>query len=81
MVLSIIACNQQSDEVTLVNLSGKWINESNHYMEIVDTTDNRNFIGINVHTIGKHLQIYGDTLSFQEKYYAEFKYLVQHKGL
>lgn len=66
--LLLISGCAPNTEISLAKLNGKWINRLNDYIEIADTTKNNNFIGNNVGTIGKYLQINGDTLSFQDRY-------------
>lgn len=66
-IILILGCNTDTN-ITLSNLKGKWINESNGFLEIGDTTSNNNYIGENVGMISKYLQIEGDTLSFQNRY-------------
>lgn len=70
ILLSIIllsGCNTDIN-ITLSNLSGKWIDQSNGFLEVGDTTSNTNYRGENVGMMGKYLEIRGDTLSFQNRY-------------
>lgn len=66
-IVAISSC-QNNSEINFSKLQGKWINTSNDYMEIRDSITNGNYIGNRVGTIGKYFQIFGDTLSFQDRY-------------
>lgn len=66
-ILILSGCKTDSN-IVLTKLSGKWINESNDFLEIRDTTSNSNYIGNNAGMIGKYLLIKDDTLSFQDRY-------------
>lgn len=67
LLLFASSCEYHS-EISHKKLYGQWINQSNDYLEITDTTTNNNFIGNDASPIGKYLRITGDTLSFQDRY-------------
>lgn len=55
------------------DLKGSWINSMNDYFQIQDTSSkfgNSNYVGHYGNVVNIYLELYGDTLSFQNSYYS-----------
>ncbi len=65
-------CSQEKT-IKFTDLKGTWINSMNDYFEIQDTSSkfgNSNYVGNIVNAADIYLQLYGDTLSYQNRYYS-----------